>query len=226
MKKQYLLISACLLTFNAYSAAYTGLNLGINSVNISKELVYPLEDATPTSSSFQNAYTNFHAQLLLGYDFSLSKQFSTSLEGDADLFTGQSRYIINNWYFTQGVSTKEHLKYGFSFFLIPTYHYNEFVNLFIGPGISLSNFSVTEGYTAGNVGVSMDIDQWLTGVGLKLGTSTKINNNLQLLLTYQFTQYNSVTRIQTEPLTEETVQGRYKPNVNTVLIGLKVTIPE
>ncbi len=59
-----------------------------------------------------------------------------------------------------------------------------------------------------------------------MGTISKLSDTLDLLFTYQFTQYERVERIQVEPISEETLKGRYKPNVNTVLIGLRVNIPE
>ena len=227
MKKHSLsIIIACVASVNALGSGYAGLNLGVNTVTIHKELVYPSGEANPTSSNFNNAYTNFHGQLLAGYEFPVNQRFSTALEANADLFTGESKYQINNWYFNDGVSAKEQFQYGFSFFLLPVYHYNESVSFFAGPGVSRSKFAVDTDSTAGNVGVSADFNQWLTGGGLKVGAITKLNNNLDLLLTYQFTQYNSTARIQVEPISEDSLQGRYKPNVNVVLIGLRATMPE
>ncbi|QMT59558.1 outer membrane beta-barrel protein [Legionella sp. PC997] len=218
-------ILACILSCNGYTGVYSGLNLGINSVTIDKSLSYPLEEVTPTSSSFNNAYTNFHGQLTAGYELPLSARFSTALEADADLFTGKSRYRINEWFFNDDVHAEEHLEYGFSFFLLPAYQYNESARFFVGPGISGSRFAVSMNNTAGNVGVSDNFKKWLIGGGLKAGAITRLNNNLDLLLTYQFTQYSSTERTQIEPLSDETLQGRYKPYVNTVLIGLRVNLP-
>lgn len=220
------IILACIASLNAHSGSYAGLNLGVNTVTIHKDLIYPVDGDTPTSSRFNNAYTNFHGQILAGYELPLNSRFSAAVEANADLFTGQTDYKINNWYFNDGVSAKEQLQYGFSLFLLPVYHYNESVSFFAGPGISRSYFAVKTDYTAGNVGVSANFNHWLTGGGLKVGTITKLNNNLDLLLTYQFTQYNSVTRTQIEPLSDDGLQGRYKPNVNAVFIGLKATMPE
>ena len=217
-------IISCILSCNAYTGVYSGLNLGINSVTVQKSLSYPLEEVTPTSSSFNNAYTNFHGQLIAGYELLLSPRFSIALEGDADLFTGKSRYKINEWFFNEDVDAEEKLEYGFSFFFLPTYQYNESARFFVGPGISGSRFTVNMDNTAGNVGVSENFKKWLLGGGLKAGAVTKLNNHLDLLLTYQFTQYSSTERTQIEPLSDETLQGRYKPYVNTVLIGLRVNM--
>ncbi|WP_131794242.1 outer membrane beta-barrel protein [Fluoribacter gormanii] len=219
-------VIACILSCNAYTGVYSGLNLGVNTVTVHKNLSYPLEESTPTSSSFNNAYTNFHGQIIAGYELPWSAKFSTALELDADLFTGKSRYKIDEWFFNEDVDAEEQLEYGFSFFLLPTYQYNESARFFVGPGISGSRFAVNMNNTAGNVGVSANFKKWLIGGGLKAGAITKLTNNLDLLLTYQFTQYNSTERTQIEPLSDETLQGRYRPNVNTVLIGLRVHMPE
>lgn len=227
MNKYYIsTIIAYILSFNAHTGVYSSLNLGINTVTVHKDLRYPLEEETPTSSSFNNAYTNFHGQLLAGYEYPFSAKFSTAIEGDADLFTGKSQYKINGWFFNENVVAEEKLEYGFSLFLLPAYQYNEAVRFFAGPGISWSRFAVNMDNTAGNVGVSANFRQWLTGGGLKVGAITKLSNNLDLLLTYQFTQYNSTERTQIEPISGDTLQGHYKPNVNTVLIGLRVNMPQ
>ncbi len=225
-KNSVSIIIACMVSFNAYTGIYSGINLGINTVTVHKDLNYPLEEETPSSSSFNNAYTNFHGQFLVGYEYPFSAKFSAALEGDADLFTGKSRYKINEWFFNENVDAEEKLEYGFSLFLLPAYQYNESVRFFAGPGISGSRFVVNANNTAGNIGVSANFKHWLTGGGLKAGAITKLNDSLDLLLTYQFTQYNSTERTHIEPVSEDTLQGHYKPNVNTVLIGFRVNIPE
>lgn len=225
-KYSLLIIIASMLSFDAEAGGYVGINLGINAVKVQKDLTYPLEEETPTTSHFNNAYTNFHGQLLAGYELPIKPRFSVALEADAELFTGASHYKINNWFFTQNVSTKEQLQYGFSFFLLPAYQINESVRLFVGPGVSPSYFVVKSEETAGNVGVSGDIHQWLTGGGLKAGAITRLNNNLDLVFTYQFMQYNSVKRTHIEPVSDDSLRGSYKPNVNSVLVGLRYNFTE
>ncbi|KTD43154.1 outer membrane beta-barrel protein [Legionella parisiensis] len=227
MYKHYIAtIIMYMLSFSAYTGVYSGINLGINTVTVHKDLRYPLEEVIPTSSSFNNAYTNFHGQLLAGYEYPFSAKFTTAIEGDADLFTGKSHYKVNEWFFNENVNAQEKLEYGFSLFLLPAYQCNESVRFFAGPGISWGRFVVKMDNTAGDVGISTDFKQWLTGGGLKAGAITKLNNNLDLLLTYQFTQYNSTGRTQIEPISGDTLQGDYKPNINTVLIGLRVNMPQ
>jgi opacity protein-like surface antigen len=221
-----LLILACMTSFEANAHLYSGINLGINAVTIKKHLIYPLDADEPTSSRFNNAYTNFHAQFLVGYELPLAAQFSTSIEANADVFTGKARYKINQWFFDENVYAQEQFKYGFTFFLLPTYQYNESTRFFVGPGVSTSRFQIRADNTAGNVGVSANYNKWLTGGGLKAGSITTLTNVLDLVLTYQFMQYGSVTKTHLEPLTEEALQGNYKPYVNTVLVGLRAHFPE
>ncbi|WP_058533845.1 outer membrane protein [Legionella saoudiensis] len=220
-KYSLLIIIASLFSLHAEAGGYTGANLGINAVKVQKDLRYPLEEETPTTAYFNNAYTNFHGQLFAGYELFLQSRFSVALEADAELFTGASHYRINNWFFTQNVSTKEQFQYGFSFFLLPAYQINESVRLFVGPGVAPSYFVVKSEETAGNIGVSGSFNQWLTGGGLKAGAITRLNSSLDLVLSYQFMQYNSMKRTRIEPISGDTLQGHYKPNVNSVLVGLR-----
>ncbi|HAT1825514.1 outer membrane beta-barrel protein [Legionella pneumophila] len=212
----------CTLSLESHANLYSGINLGINAVKINKDLVYPLEDPVPTTSSFNSAYTDFHGQLIAGYDFSLTSKISAAVEANIDLFTGKAKHRITEWYFNEDVYAEEQLKVGYSLFLLPTYHLNDMVQFFVGPGVSSSRFNIAYSNTAGNVGVSDSLNEWLTGISIKAGSITKLTRNIDLLLTYQFTQYNSVTGVQMEPLSEDTLRGSYKPNVNTVLIGFKV----
>ncbi|MFJ1269331.1 outer membrane protein [Legionella lytica] len=225
-KYSLLVIIASMLSFHAEAGGYAGINLGINAVKVQKDLRYPLEEETPTTAHFDNAYTNFHGQLLTGYELFLKPRFSVALEADAELFTGASHYKINNWFFTQNVATKEQFQYGFSFFLLPAYQLNESVRLFVGPGVSPSYFVVKSEATAGNIGVSGSFNQWLTGGGLKAGAIARLNSNVDLVLSYQFMQYNSIKRTRIEPVSDDTLQGSYKPNVNSVLLGLRYNFSE
>ncbi|HAU0003884.1 TPA: hypothetical protein JBE68_13740 [Legionella pneumophila] len=96
------------------------------------------------------------------------------------------------------------------------------VQFFVAPGVSSSRFNIAFSNTAGNVGVRDSLNEWLTGISIKAGSITKLTRNVDLLLTYQFTQYNNIAGVQMEPLSEDTLRGNYKPNVNTALIGFKV----
>lgn len=222
-KFSFSMLCASLLSCNASAGIYSGLNLGVNTVTVNKRLFYPLEEMTPTSSSFNNAYTGFRGQIFAGYDYFIKDKFFAQFEANADWITGKSQYTVNRWYFEEGVYAKEQLKYGVSFFLLPAYQYNETTRFFVGPGVSYGYFSVGMRNSAGNVGVSESFSHWLTGGGLKAGVVTALCQNLDLLLTYQFTQYNTIKRTQIEPLSEDTLRGRYKPNANAVFLGLRAT---
>lgn len=228
MKKYSILsIAICVLPFNfSYASFYGGINAGINSVSIKKNLVYPLEVASPTSSSYRSDYTNFHGQLLVGYDFFTHSKIRAAIEGNLDIYTGKSEYSINDWYFTENAHAEEQLERGISLFLLPSYQYNEFIRLFVGPGITKSEFSIKSINTAANIGVSGQFQQWLTGGSLKAGVANKLTETLELLFTYQFTQYSSVTWSNVEPLSGETLRGTYKPNANFFMIGLKANLPQ
>ncbi|MBN9229439.1 MAG: hypothetical protein BGO90_01410 [Legionella sp. 40-6] len=205
----------------SHASIYTGVNLGINAVTVDKKLTYPLDDITPARAHFNSAYTNFHAQVLAGYELPIRPQWSAALEVDADFFTGNAQYTVNNWYFEEGINAQEKLDYGFSLFLLPAYHYTDKVTFFAGPGVSTSSFIIHAKNTAGNVGVSENYSQWLTGGGLKIGLATQIMPAIDVLLTYQFTQYESMSRTHIEPLSEESLRGSYRPYTNLVLLGVK-----
>ncbi|MGQ3888551.1 outer membrane beta-barrel protein [Legionella sp. CNM-1927-20] len=225
-KKIIFTLSAISLSFTAQANWYAGVNLGINDVNLEKNLTYPLDEPQPTSSNFYNTYTNFHGQLTAGYEFILLNQIGIALEGNADFYAGKSNYTINNWFFSEDVRATEKLRYGFGLFILPEYQINPFMRLFVGPGIETSEFAINFNNTAGNVGVSKKDKQWLTGWALKVGTEGHICKNTDLVLTYQFTQYENLTLNQIEPLSGDYLRGRYKPNVNLFMIGLKFNLPD
>lgn len=220
-------IAALVVLFhNAHASFYAGINAGINTVSIKKNLVYPLIEPSPTSSSFTNAYTNFHGQLLAGYDFFINSKFKAGFEGNLDIHTGNSTYAIHEWYFNQNAMAKEQLEQSISFFFLPSYQYNQSVRFFVGPGITSSQFKINDMDTAANIGVSGRFQQWINGGSLKAGIATQLINNLELLFSYQFTQYQSISWSAVEPLSEDSLRGSYKPNTNLVLIGLKANLPQ
>jgi opacity protein-like surface antigen len=225
-KCSILMIAFCLLPFDSNAHWYTGINLGVNAVDVKKDLVYPLNDPSPTSSSFNSTYTGFHGQLLAGYDFFLSNKLNAAIEGNADLFTGKAQQNITNWFLTNSAYAQERLEYGVAVFLLPSYQLNQTARIFIGPGVASSRFAVRSGVTAGNVGVTGSFNQWLTGGAVKAGLATKLSDNTELLLSYQYTQYNNVTWMGMETLSEESLSGRYKPSVNTFIIGVRAHVPE
>lgn len=225
-KSTILIIAVSLMSLQSHASWYSGINFGASSVSVQKDLIYPINDPSPTSSSFSSNYTGFHAQLLAGYELFVSNKLSTLFEANADMVTGKAQSAVHDWYFSQDVHAKEELKYGFSLYFMPALKLNETTRIFIGPGYSRSQFHIDSGETAGNIGVTGSFNSMLTGVGFKTGIITKLTNTLDVLFTYQFTQYNSATWANTEPLSDEELSGRYKPHASTVLIGLRVNIPE
>lgn len=226
MNKYFLMIGACLLSYDVSASWYGGAKLGINSVNIKKNLLYPLANPPVTSANFRNGYSGFHGQLFAGYDIDLTSQLGVAVEGNADLFTGRARYTINNWSFAANVNLQEKLENGFAIFLLPAYQINPYVRLFLGPGISTNRFITDPGNTGGNVGVSGDFRKWLTGGALKAAAATSLTDKLDLLLTYQYGQYESVSWSSIEPVSGELLRGRYKPHAHAVMVGIRFNIPE
>lgn len=222
MKKcSLLLISACLLSIDCNANPYMELNLGVSSVAINKDLTYPLDFPSPTTSSHTSSYTNFHAQIAAGYDFWINNEFSAALEANADLYTGKARHQVNNWFLNDGAIAQEKLKYGFGLFILPSYHVTPDTRFFIGPGVLTSQFEIRSGQTGGNVGITGSFNRWLTGGGLKTGLATQIYDNTEMVLSYQFSHFNNFTGSAMEPLSEEFLKGRYSPYANTFMIGLK-----
>ncbi|STX28548.1 Uncharacterised protein [Legionella beliardensis] len=224
-KKIILTLGAMSLSFAAQANWYAGVNLGIDVLDTEKKLTYPLDDPQPTYSRFRNSSTNFHGQLTAGFQL-MFDQMGLALEGNADWYTGKSTYKINNWFFSENVRANERLRYGFGLFLLPTYQVNPYFRLFAGPGVNTSQFRINFRNTAGNVGVSTNDSEWLTAWAIKVGTSGQIANNTELVFTYQFAQYERVTWSRVEPLSGDVLRGRYRPNVNLFMLGLKYSLPD
>ena len=103
---------------------------------------------------------------------------------------------------------------------------NQTTRIFIGPGVASSRFVVDSGGSAGNVGVTGSFSKWLVGGAVKAGVTTQLSEHTELQLSYQFTQYNRFGVMNVEPLSGESLSGRYRPSVNTVLLGIRANIPE
>nr|HAT8714648.1 outer membrane beta-barrel protein [Legionella jordanis] len=221
-----LLMGLGLLPLNANASWYGVINLGGNAVDVEKQLIYPLEDPFASTANFDSGYSNFHGQLAAGYEFLFAEQYGFSIEGNADLFTGKAKHNIDNWFFSEFAQAEEQLKYGFSLFALPEYRYNTAVRLFAGPGVSTSKFEVGYDNTAGNLGVSGNFDKWLTGWSVKAGIANQITDYAELMFTYQFTQYESVTWTTVEPLSGSLLRGRYRPDANLFMVGIRFHLPE
>jgi len=149
--------------------------------------------------------------------------FGIAVEGNVDYYAGQSEYSIQNFFLTNNANASESLDYGFGLYVLPRYHLSPTVTLFAGPGISKTRFETDSGAeTGGNIGVTGHYREWLTGWGFKAGTGLAVTTNIDLTLTYQYTNFNSVVFAGVEPLTGSLVRGRYAPYSNTVMIGAAI----
>ena len=114
------MVAACMVPLQANASWYAGLNFGINTVAVKKDLMYPLGEPQPiTTSSFNNTYTNFHGQFLAGYDFNMAQKINAAIEANVDVFTGRAKQTINNWFLTNNVYAQEQLEYGGALFFYP-----------------------------------------------------------------------------------------------------------
>src|SRR5580698_9145231 len=117
--RKLLLLSSVFLfsTHITYAGFYGDINLGADFVITSKDLTYPLSKVQPTHSSFSSSYNDFHGQIALGYNFILQCPWQLAIEGNADLYTGQSSATINNWFFTTSAKATEKFNNGVGLFL-------------------------------------------------------------------------------------------------------------
>lgn len=215
---QFLMFSA-----SVHAGFYSDVNLGNHFISTSKRLIYPLGEPPLTTSEFSSYYNGFHAQLALGYDIPIYSPWNLALEGNVDFFTGQAKSSVNNWFLTTTASAHEQFHYSWSFFVIPEYQLNDFAQLFIGPGVSISQYSLgsQNSPTGGYLGYTGQFTNWLTSVGFKTGISMSITEKLDLLFTYQLMSFTSVTKTGAETLSSSLVESRYTPLENTILVGLK-----
>lgn len=201
---------------------YAGVQLGANFVAVDKSLSYPLVSDSPiTLANYQSGYTGFHGQLLSGYEFALNDNVGLAIEGNADWYTGHSNYTVNNWFMTLGSHAEEKLKYGFGLYALPEYYYNSTTRFFAGPGYSTAEFAVNSGFSGGNTGVTGQFKEWLPGFAFKAGVGTKLNEKMELLLSYQFNHFTSVSRSGVEPLSADSLTARYGPYSNSIMLGLQ-----
>jgi opacity protein-like surface antigen len=216
-------VICCLSVVTSINAGwFGGANVGAVSVNIDKQITYPVGSASAKQAQYNAAYTGFRGQVIAGYDFWSDRKIGLSIEGDLNYNTGQSTYTINNFFLSNTAQAKESLGYGYALFLLPTYHLSSDAALFLGPGISRTQFQAQSGGdTGGNIGMTGNVTNWLTGFGFKAGTSLKINTKMVLLLTYEYMHFNSMNLTTTEPLTNSLVQTQYTPDSQSIMLGFK-----
>src|SRR3989338_11490561 len=202
MKLKFVLIGGLItLTTPAMAGFYAGLLGGGNAVNIDRTLSYPFDFPNPTVANLENSYANFHGQLFGGYKLNLPSQAGLSLQLDGDVFAGSADYSIRNWFFDQHAEAHERIRYGGSVFALYEQGINPSLTLFAGPGFVYNEFSTDFNPTAGNIGLSLNRNEWLSGAGLKVGVANHLNQMIELLVTWQYNQYQRVTWTGIEPIT-------------------------
>lgn len=219
--KSFMLCSLLALSSPTMAGFYAGILGGGNAVNIERTLTYPLDFANPTVANFENSYANFHGQLFGGYKLNLPSQAGLSLQLDGDLFGGSADYRIHNWFFDQSAEASERIRYGASVFALYEQGLNPYVTVFAGPGYVYNEFATDYSATAGNIGLSLSQNQWLSGAGLKAGMAGRLSPSIELLLTWQYNQYERVTWTGVEPITGDTIQASYHPFANLFMVGLR-----
>jgi opacity protein-like surface antigen len=144
-----------------------------------------------------------------------------AIEVDGNYVNGIAQANESPFFLTTNSTVKEQMQYSYDIFVIPKYRYSPSILLFAGPGFSEGRFQVqTPSLTSGNMGATADATTWLAGWSIKAGIETPVTNSMNLVFTYQYTNYQSVNLRRIEPLTGETVTANYKPVVNSVTIGL------
>lgn len=222
MNKLPLSIISVLMSLSAHASFYAGLNLGAGSIEVEHQLNFPLEDEDQTYTRYTNGYTGVHGQIFLGYEHQFTSSFGGALEIGVGQYFGKSEYSIREWYFEENAYTRESLKHSVNAFVLPSFKYNDYLTLFAGPGVSSTQFTTSSLNTAANIGVSGSYDRWLTGMAGKVGANVKLTAQTDLVLSYQYNHYNSVTWSNVEPLSEESLQGRYQPDSGLALVGLRI----
>lgn len=222
MIKKFILLSTGLLAAHCALAgsAYVGGNLGISSIQVNKNLTYPLYTASVTTHKFGSNYNAFHSQVFIGKEFNFSR-WQFAIQGDFDGFTNSAKDSLSNYFLGTPASTIERLNYGFGLFALPEMQINDQVKVFAGPGIVTGHFIDSSSYTGGISGATGHYSNWLTGWAIKVGMISKFKTNWDLLFTYQYNQYESVTRTAIEPLSAQALQANYRPNINMFSIGTR-----
>jgi len=231
------LVSMCVLNHTvAYAEPYLGVNLGASVVTISKDITY-LQTETDLSAK----YSGFRAQLLVGYDIhSLDEMtFSDLLSGDeannrdefyfaievaGNYVNGNTSENITPWFLTTDASVKEELTYSYDIFLLPKYRFNQNVIVFLGPGFTQGKFKTESSDTAGNLGVTGNHSEKLSGWTVKAGIEVPLSRCFSAVATYQYSKFNSKSLENTEPLTGLNVTAKYKPEINSLMLGVNVRL--
>lgn len=219
-------IISILFTLPSYAGLYANLNLGGNFVDTSQKVIVPARerDRDRTEANLTAGYANFHGQLALGYEYPIWSGY-LALEGDLDFFQGDTKYRVKNWLPKIHAQVSEHFTTGWGLFVLPEIPVNDTILLFIGPGYTKARYSISNNgeLTGGAFGLTGNTSTWLSGWGLKTGATIDLTTNMDLLLTYEFMNYQAIERITTEPFSNIPVYTKSQPVVNMVMAGLRYT---
>lgn len=239
---------AVLVNETTYAEPYYGLNVGGNATVITKTLNYT-DTSTSVSDKYNGMRVqllvgyNFHVfkgmfpsnndPWILNSDgntynsnaINKSKMDDLyfALEFDGSYNSSQANESINPWFLNYSASVREKQQYNVEIFILPKYQIYSNVILFLGAGVSSGQFSATTTtQTAGNLGISGDVSTWLSGWAGKAGIEVPIMEDVNIVVTYQYTYYNSVSWTRTEPLTGESLTARYQPTVQSFTFGFNM----
>lgn len=227
----------------SFAEPYLGINVGGNLNNVSKDISY-----VNTTSSINDKYNGVRAQVLVGYNFRTifgdenkyhqwerngysdpSDPGKTTnvgdmypaLEATIEYNSGSAYSVVNPWFISYSATAREELQYSGGIIALGKYQITPSVSLFLGPGISWGFFKIyTPGTTAGYLGVTGKFDSTLTGWTVKTGAEITVADDMRLVITYQYTNYDDIRWSNTEPLTGDNVTGKYKPVMNSLMLGI------
>jgi opacity protein-like surface antigen len=239
-----------LTTVPTHAEPYYGMNIGGNITTIAKDINYLNTTSSVSNKYYGARGQlligyNFHLRSYTNYDNpdetdgnqdysdrALNRStranngndddpFYFAVEIDASYNSGEASENISPWYLNNTASIRERQRYNIDIFVLPKYRVLPYMIVFIGPGLTQGLFNAdTTSETAGSLGITGDASTWLTGWGVKAGVEIPLQGAVNLVFTYQLSNYKSVTWTRPEPLTGENITGKYMPVVNSVTVGL------
>ena len=233
---------------SAFAEPYLGFNAGGSVVSIDKKVTYEGAQTNLTDKysgvraqvtagynfHFENGANNFSNdvngrttpddsfnQHNRSFYNRLTDDFYGAFEIDGNYNSGNSTSNISPWFLTTNATATEQQEYSFDLFALVKYRASPYAVLFLGPGFSEGRFQAgTQSRTAGNLGITGNASSWLTGWSIKGGVEVPMSDSMNLVVSYQYTNFQNLTLTRIEPLTDLSVTARYHPIVNSATIGL------
>lgn len=214
----------------AKAEPYLGLNIGGSLVSINKELSF-----VGTNANASGSYTGFRGQLFLGLNFflfcdniffhDLTKNCNPlqnlffSLEGDINYNSGHSANNVNSSILS--IDDSAQLNYGYDIFVLAKYHFSPDLIWFFGPGISWGKLNANSTVlTDRNLGISGGTNAWITGWSIKAGLQIPFTRCIDLIATYEYSNFGDHTWSRYGTLAEVNVATKYKATVNSLTVGI------